>query len=206
MRKLTYVKDAVAVVTDANELVLFASPADPPKAHFRTDVRNSIRQAVPAALHPTRLHEIPEMPRLPGGKIDHAKLKLLDLESKTTSPAPVPTMQGMAEANRIVQQVWTSILGVPEAAGRWDEAGGDSLKLLRCVMDIEDLIGREVSMEAFTVDMSAEDMIRAIATVEPPVRQRLNDQILQVLSYCPAPWAMARAWPHLALSSARWRG
>ncbi|MGY4361121.1 non-ribosomal peptide synthetase component F [Bradyrhizobium sp. i1.7.7] len=185
LRKLTYVKDAVAVVTDANELVLFASPADPPKAHFRTDVRNSIRQAVPAALHPTRLHEIQEMPRLPGGKIDHAKLKLLDLESKTTSPAPVPTMQGMAEANRIVQQVWTSILGVPEAAGRWDEAGGDSLKLLRCVMDIEDLIGREVSMEAFTVDMSAEDMIRAIATVEPPVRQRLNDQILPGLVILP---------------------
>lgn len=185
LRKLTYVKDAVAVVTDANELVLFASPADPQKAHFRTDVRNSIRQAVPAALHPTRLHEIQEMPRLPGGKIDHAKLKLLDLESKTTSPAPVPTMQGMAEANRIVQQVWSSILGVPEAAGRWDEAGGDSLKLLRCVMDIEDLIGREVSMEAFTVDMSAEDMIRAIATVEPPVRQRLNDQILPGLVILP---------------------
>lgn len=185
LRKLTYVRDAVAVVSDSNELVLFASPADPPRAHFQTDVRNSIRQSVPAALHPTRLHEIPEIPRLPGGKIDHAKLKLLDLESKTTSPAPVPTMQGMAEANRIVQQVWSSILGVPEAAGRWDEAGGDSLKLLRCVMDLEDLIGREVRMEAFTVDMSAEDMVRAIATVDSPVRQCLNDQILPCLVILP---------------------
>jgi len=43
--------------------------------------------------------------------------------------------------------------------------------------ELEDLIGREVSMEAFTVDMSAEDMIRAIATVEPPVRQRLNGRV-----------------------------
>ncbi|MCP3398619.1 AMP-binding protein [Bradyrhizobium sp. CCGB20] len=185
LRNLSYVKDAVAVVTDANELVLFASPSDPLRPHFQTDVRNVIRQAVPAALHPTRLHEILEIPRLPGGKIDHARLKLLDLESKKTSPAPVPATQGLAEANKIVHQVWSNILGVSEAAGRWDEAGGDSLKLLRCVMDIEDLIGREVSMEAFTVDMSAEDMVRAIAAVDPPVRQRLNDQILPGLVILP---------------------
>ncbi|MGY8706684.1 non-ribosomal peptide synthetase [Bradyrhizobium sp. 18BD] len=185
LRKLAYVKDAVAVVTDANELVLFASPANPLRPHFKTEIRDSIRQAVPAALHPTRLHEVMEIPRLPGGKIDHGGLKLLDLESKTTSPTPVPTVPRMADANKAVQQVWSSILGVPEAAGRWDEAGGDSLKLLRCVMDLEELIGHELNMAAFTVDMSAEDMILAVASVDRPAPQRPDHQILPSLVILP---------------------
>lgn len=185
LRKLTYVKDAVAVVTDSNELVLFASPTNPIRPNFQTDIRDVIRQALPAALHPTRLHEVLEIPRLPGGKIDHARLKLLDLESKKTSPVPMPAMQRMAEANKAVEQVWSNILGAPEAAGRWDEAGGDSLKLLRCVMDLEELIGRELNMEAFTVDMSAEDMIRAVAAVDPPVRQNLDHAPLPTLVILP---------------------
>ncbi|MCP3369524.1 non-ribosomal peptide synthetase [Bradyrhizobium cajani] len=185
LRKLAYVKDAVAVVTDANELVLFASPAAPLRPHFQTEVRELIRQTLPAALHPTRLHEVLEIPRLPGGKIDHARLKLLDLESNKTSPMPMPAVQRMAEANKAVHQVWSNILGAPEAAGRWDEAGGDSLKLLRCVMDLEELIGRELNMEAFTVDMSAEDMIRAVATGHRQERQRLDHQILPCLVILP---------------------
>lgn len=185
LRKLSYVKDAVAIVTDANELVLFASPSNPPRPHFQIDVRDMIRQLLPAALHPTRLHEISEIPRLPGGKIDHARLKELDSESKTTRPALLPTMQGMAKANNVVRQVWSSILGVPDAVGRWDESGGDSLKLLRCVMDLEELIGRELKMEAFTVDMSAEDMVRAVATMDRPVRQRPDDQVLPSLVILP---------------------
>lgn len=185
LRRLAYVKDAVAVVTDSNELVLFASPTNPIRPHFQADVRDMIRQALPAALHPTRLHEVLEIPRLPGGKIDHATLKLLDLESKKSSPAPVPAMQRLAEANKAVEQVWSSILGAPEAAGRWDEAGGDSLKLLRCVMDLEELIGRELNMEAFTVDMSAEDMIRAVAAVDRQVRQHLDHPVLPNLVILP---------------------
>ena len=185
VRKLTYVKDAVAVVTDANELVLFASPAKPLRPHFQTDIREIIRQVLPAALHPTRLHEVQEIPRLPGGKIDHARLKLLDSESRKAPPMPVPTMQRMAEANKAVQQAWSSILGTPQAAGRWDEAGGDSLKLLRCVMDLEEMIGRELSMEAFTVDMTADDMIDAVAAVDRPMQQRPDHQILPGLVILP---------------------
>jgi acyl-CoA synthetase (AMP-forming)/AMP-acid ligase II/thioesterase domain-containing protein/acyl carrier protein len=185
LRTLAYVKDAVAIVTDANELVLFAAPSNPLRPHFQTDVRNMIRRTLPLALHPTRLHGIAEIPRLPGGKIDHAQLKLLDLDSKKSSPVPMPAVQGMAAANRVVQQVWSSILGTPEAVGRWDESGGDSLKLLRCVMDLEDLIGRELNMEAFTVDMSAEDMVQAVAMAPRPVRQHVDDHVLPCLIILP---------------------
>jgi thioesterase domain-containing protein len=70
----------------------------------------------------------------------------------------------MSQAREALEQVWPRILGNVEVSGRWDEAGGDSLKLLRCVMELEDLLGRELRFEAFTVDMSVPDMIQVIAT------------------------------------------
>jgi|tagenome__1003787_1003787.scaffolds.fasta_scaffold20986967_2 acyl-CoA synthetase (AMP-forming)/AMP-acid ligase II/thioesterase domain-containing protein len=164
VRRIPWVSDAVAIVTDSSELVVFASRGDHAEAGFTTDVRNLIRQKLPTALHPTRLHEIAELPRLPGGKIDVPKLKILDLNSRGRSLSPPrPDLNEMAHARKAVVQVWSRILGTAEVAGRWDDAGGDSLKLLRCVMDLEELTGEELNMEAFTVDMTASDMIRAVA-------------------------------------------
>ena len=65
----------------------------------------------------------------------------------------------MSQAREALEQVWPRILGDVKISGRWDEAGGDSLKLLRCVMELEDLLGRELKMEAFTVDMSVPEII-----------------------------------------------
>ncbi|MBR0695037.1 AMP-binding protein [Bradyrhizobium lablabi] len=183
-RKIPYVRDAVAVVTDANELVLFASSSTPSRPSFTADVRDVIRQALPAALHPTRLHDIAEIPRLPGGKIDLVRLKTLDLENRKSSPSPAPAPNGM-KADEAVRRVWTSILGTSDAVGRWDEAGGDSLKLLRCVMDLEELIGHELNMEVFTVDMSADDMVRAVAVADRPAQPRADGSILPHLVILP---------------------
>jgi len=182
LRKIPYVRDAVTIVTDANELVVFASSGDPARSTFTTDIRNVVRQTLPTALHPTRLHEIAEIPRIAGGKVDVARLKVLDLENRKSSPAPrLPAMNGIMEAEEVVQQVWTSILGTADAAGHWDEAGGDSLKLLRCVLGLEELTGRELNMEAFTVDMSAADMIHVLVTVARPERRQQDVEILPIL-------------------------
>jgi acyl-CoA synthetase (AMP-forming)/AMP-acid ligase II/thioesterase domain-containing protein/acyl carrier protein len=186
LRKIPYVRDAVAIVTDANELVVFASSDDPARSTFTIDIRNVVRQTLPTALHPTRLHEIAEIPRIAGGKVDVAGLKVLDLENRKSSPAPrLPAVTEIMEAREVVQQVWTGILGTADAAGRWDEAGGDSLKLLRCVMDLEELTGRELNMEAFTVDMSAADMIRAVAMGGRSEQQKHDEELLPHLVILP---------------------
>jgi acyl-CoA synthetase (AMP-forming)/AMP-acid ligase II len=100
VRRIPYVSDAVAIVTDSSELVIFASPGVEAKATFTADVRDVIRQTLPTALHPTRLHEIAELPRLAGGKIDVAKLKALDSESRR-GPAPASAPRGgRSEASR----------------------------------------------------------------------------------------------------------
>jgi acyl-CoA synthetase (AMP-forming)/AMP-acid ligase II/thioesterase domain-containing protein len=186
VRKIPWVRDAVAIVTDSNELVVFASCGDHAEATFTTDVRNVVRQKLPTALHPARLHEIAEIPRLAGGKIDVAKLKALDLEDRGGSlPPQQPDLNEVMQARKAVEHVWTRILGTAEVAGRWDEAGGDSLKLLRCVMDLEELIGEELNMEAFTVDMSAADMIRAVAMGGRSKRQQHDEELLPRLVILP---------------------
>ncbi|MGM4931106.1 AMP-binding protein [Tardiphaga sp. 619_E2_N8_6] len=186
VRRIPYVSDAVAIVTDSSELVIFASPGLEAKATFTADVRDVIRQTLPSALHPTRLHEIAELPRLAGGKIDVAKLKVLDTESRRGPAPPQPPGAGeVKQAEKIVAQVWMRILGTTDVASRWDEAGGDSLKLLRCVMELEELVGQELNMEAFTVDMSAADMIQIVAAGGRSQRQQAAGELLPHLVMLP---------------------
>lgn len=186
VRRIPYVSDAVAIVTDSSELVIFAAPGVEAKATFTADVRDVIRQTLPTALHPTRLHEIAELPRLAGGKIDVAKLKALDTESRRGPPSPRPPgADEVKQAGKMVAQVWTRILGTTDVAGRWDEAGGDSLKLLRCVMELEELIGEELNMEAFTVDMSAADMIEIVAAGGKAQRRQPVEDLLPHLVMLP---------------------
>ncbi|SFL37003.1 Acyl-CoA synthetase (AMP-forming)/AMP-acid ligase II [Bradyrhizobium sp. NFR13] len=186
VRRIPYVSDAVAIVTDSSELVIFAAPGAEAQATFTADIREVVRQTLPTALHPTRLHEIVELPRLAGGKIDVAKLKALDAESRRGPPSPQPPgADEVKQAGRMVAHVWTRILGTTDVAGRWDEAGGDSLKLLRCVMELEELVGEELNMEAFTVDMSAADMIEIVAAGGKVQRSQPVEDLLPHLVMLP---------------------
>jgi acyl-CoA synthetase (AMP-forming)/AMP-acid ligase II/thioesterase domain-containing protein len=165
VRRIPCVSDAVVTVSEASELVVFATAGAGATADFTADIKEVVRRSLPAGLHPSRVHQIAEIPRLSGGKIDFAKLQALDLENRESRALPqVQKTSEMPQARAALEQVWTRILGNVEVSGRWVEAGGDSLKLLRCVMELEDLLGRELRMEAFTVDMSAADMIQVIAT------------------------------------------
>ena len=166
VRRIPCVSDAVVTVSEASELVVFATAGAGATAAFTTDIKEVVRRSLPTGLHPSRVHQIAEIPRLSGGKIDFAKLQALDLENRDVASAPpqVQKTSEMSQARAALEQVWTRILGNVEVSGRWVEAGGNSLKLLRCVMELEDLLGRELRMEAFTVDMSAADMIQVIAT------------------------------------------
>ena len=81
--------------------------------------------------------------------------------------------------------MWTQILGTSRGCRSLGRGRRRFLKLLRCVMDLEELIGEELNMEAFTVDMSAADMIRAVATGGRPERQQGTTKILPHLVILP---------------------
>ncbi|MDB5619849.1 AMP-binding protein [Tardiphaga sp.] len=165
LRCVPAVEDAVAIATAANELVAFAVPRRPTGMDLAAELGQIVKQKLPPPLRPLRLHTIADIPRLPGGKVDVAKLRELDLSARKTAPNPQPANAGHElTTHQLVQDAWTKILNTRETAGSWDEAGGDSLKLLHCVIEIESATGQELSAEAFTVDMTVAEMVKAIVS------------------------------------------
>ncbi len=173
LRQSPLVSDAAAIPTEAGELVAFVVPkqegANPTKA-----LRQAVRRNLPPSLHPARLHVLPDLPRLPGGKMDAQALRRIDCEQSRASgsAAVAEPVDGAASGERaVVARMWKTALRTAEAGGRWDEAGGDSLKLLQCVLDIETALGRELRMDAFRVDMSFEEMAEAVtsASADDPI-------------------------------------
>ncbi|HET9904188.1 MAG TPA: AMP-binding protein [Xanthobacteraceae bacterium] len=164
LRRVPGIGEAAVVVSAANELVAAIVPENDGRRPPIGEVWKAIRTALPSALHPTRLHELDALPRLPSGKVDVIALRELDRNRRTARHAP-RTEQGreLLEARRLVARTWTGTLGVRLAAGRWDESGGDSLRLLRCVLELEEAIGRELDMDEFTLDMNVETMVRIVA-------------------------------------------
>ena len=161
VRKIPCVGDAVVIVSEANELVVFATPGADATAATK-DIREDVRHSLPTALHPSRMHQVAELPRLPAGKIDVAKLQALETRDSQALPQMQKTSE-MSQAREALEQVWPRILGDVKISGCGTKPAGDSLKLLRCVMELEDLLGRELKMEAFTVDIDVPEMIQVIA-------------------------------------------
>lgn len=167
LRSVPSVQDAVTIVTAATELVAFAVPRGPASSNFSDDLRQLVRMTLPPPLCPLRLHALTEIPRMPNGKVDIARLAALDSASIRTDPTPQVSNAGREQnVHQVVQRAWTKILNTRVAAGRWDDAGGDSLKLLHCVMEIEGVIGQELDLEAFTVGMTFDEMVKAVATAK----------------------------------------
>ncbi|MER9745061.1 AMP-binding protein [Mesorhizobium sp. M0187] len=164
------VADAVVMVTAAQELIAFVVPQRFAGGAFADDLRQLLRMTLPAPLRPLRLHTVDAIPRLSGGKVDLATLAEIDrshgrrAQAARSSTLDAPPAGGAKDTRQIVQHAWTQVLNTGTAAGNWDDVGGDSLQLLHCVMAIENAIGQELGLEAFTVGMSLDEMVEAVVS------------------------------------------
>ena len=165
VRQIPHVADAVAVITAANELVIFVVLEPVCAIAFPGAIWEGIRRHVPGSLHPKRIHEIESIPRLEGGKIDVVALRARDEALAKTCPvSPAPqTPDELRFAQSAVEQAWKRVLGKRDAVGSWDEAGGDSLQLLQLVMELENQTGRQLDLRAFALDADVARMAAAVA-------------------------------------------
>jgi thioesterase domain-containing protein/acyl-CoA synthetase (AMP-forming)/AMP-acid ligase II len=165
LRRAPGVIDAAVIVTDANEIVAFAAASGGAGADILPALHGLIRKSLPSAVHPARLHIVAEIPLLRGGKVDGVRLREWDRTVKELNDQP--QFRAAADPTNIedaVSGVWQQILSRhPAPDTRWDEAGGDSLKLLQFAMEIETLLGRDLMLDAFTVGMTFADIMRAVA-------------------------------------------
>jgi thioesterase domain-containing protein/acyl-coenzyme A synthetase/AMP-(fatty) acid ligase len=173
LRRAPHVNDAVAVVTDTNELVAFVVPGEHAGKDLTTGLRDLIRKTLPPAVHPTRLHSLAEIPRLRGGKVDGLRLRNLDCELRaqmgTQDVHSARQAANPLDVEQAVATLWKRILLSKGATSKhWDESGGDSLKLLQFVMELETVLGRELNLDAFTVGMSFADIVSAASPEQEP--------------------------------------
>ena len=98
-------------------------------------------------MRPSEIVCIDALPKLPGGKPDPAALAEIDAaRSAREVAAPRPRAVPTSEAMRIAQEVWEALLapGSFERDMDFEAAGGDSLKGLNFVLQLENRLGLEL--------------------------------------------------------------
>lgn len=172
LRRCPKVADAAVLVRGSltrTDLVAFAVPRNPgADEDLSNELRALIRTSLPAALHPRRLHVVNRIARLPSAKMDAAGLEREDDARQTCAAGEsAGAATALRRTQEAVDRAWKNVLGArslaPERA--WDEAGGDSLGLLRLVFELEESLGVELPLERLRMNMKPAEFAAVIEQV-----------------------------------------
>lgn len=140
--------------------------AEPGVSHDLAEaVRAHLAAALPAYMRPSAIRLLPELPLLPGRKVDEEALLALaggggDVAAAAGADDPVTASRRSIE---MVEVAWRWAIGRPPRPGRrFEEAGGDSLRLLHFVFELERLAGRALPIERFALDMTGAELAREL--------------------------------------------
>ena len=183
LRGVPDVLDAAAIaVPDPRGATLVAFAKLSPGAEAAAVRRQAAAafRAVPAAMRPSRLHLVPVIPQLPSAKPDLPALLALDRTRRADRQAGQEAGQEAGQGarqgagrrkatrtERAVARAWRKALDLADASTglTWSEAGGDSLRLLDFVMQLERITARSLPLERFHGDMRLQDVLE---TIDPP--------------------------------------
>jgi amino acid adenylation domain-containing protein len=155
LRQHPRVGDVGALVRTRGEaggamLVAYVSARDGAPAGLLDELREMMRSAAPP-MRPARLYLADEIPRLPSSKLDVRALTALDEANALAESGEdaVETQAALADADCVattVAQVWQGLLHAPVRGSDDDffEAGGDSLKAISFMMELERALGLEL--------------------------------------------------------------
>jgi amino acid adenylation domain-containing protein len=173
LRRCDGVADAAVIVRNQNTmdgaLVGFVVPQPGAPRLIDNDLRRAVSAWLPEAKRPVTIHVVEEIPRLPSFKPDAAALTGLDLTSLSkeseehggVAPEIVPDAPQVQDA---VKRAWTAACGARSVARdlSWEEAGGDSLKALQMLLQIEDDLGARLSTDVLSEGMTPSTLWAAI--------------------------------------------
>jgi amino acid adenylation domain-containing protein len=138
-------------------LVAYVSTRDGAPAGLLEELKQLMLSA-PASMRPQRFHLVEKIPRLPSSKLDVRALAALDKGYAAAGDAGAAVASSSAAANgdavdgdviaRTVAQVWRRVLQAPLGGPDEDffEAGGDSLKAITFMIELERALGAELSV------------------------------------------------------------
>jgi amino acid adenylation domain-containing protein len=165
LRQHPLVRDVAALARPAAQtdsadgevsLVAYVSLRDGAPAGMLGDLKELMRSA-PPSMRPRRLYLIHKIPRLPSSKPDLRALMALDLVNIQNERANVAAAAEAGPAGgdciaQTVARVWQEVLQMPVGGPEDDffDVGGDSLKAIKFILDLERALGLELSLTLIT--------------------------------------------------------
>ena len=137
-------------------LIAYVSPRDAASAGILGELKESMR-SVPPAMRPERFYLEPKIPRLSSSKPDLRALMAKDqaIVQSERADLAVAAEAGAAVSDRIartVARVWQEVLQTPLRSPEDDffDVGGDSLKAMKFMIDLERALSLELSVTLIT--------------------------------------------------------
>jgi thioesterase domain-containing protein/acyl carrier protein len=149
--------------TSLTAFVVLAGPDN--DADRIAGVKQHLARSLPSHMRPSRVIPLERLPLLPGYKIDTEALRALSIPPDQASRRSDPDYSVGDSADAAVRQAWCRMLGADSFAqdATFADAGGDSLNLLRLILDIERQLGIALPLANFDHDMTPSDVARVVS-------------------------------------------
>lgn len=139
---------------------------DEARARLTDDLRQSLCASLPEPMVPKVFHFLPDLPRLPNGKLDRRALSAIEPAS------PLATGdQGPRSPTEIrLASIWSQILGIGSIGPRdnFFEIGGHSLRAAQIISRIQRDMGVTLPLRAIFEFPTIADLARRIVPVDTP--------------------------------------
>lgn len=173
---------AVVERAEGHEVVLHGFVTTDTGLEPSTDPRRWLRGRLPDSMIPQGITWVPAIPLLPGGKVNYPALLAQVAEPRHPPREPAGDGHPLGRLARI----WDDVLG--PGSHRLDDSflglGGDSLKLLRLAVAVEQELGVRFPTEAFLRDSTLPGLASQLGIASAPRRDP-----------GPAGVRLRRAWP-----------
>jgi non-ribosomal peptide synthetase component F/thioesterase domain-containing protein/acyl carrier protein len=156
-------------------LVAYASASDGAPSGLVGELQALMRSA-PAAMRPARFYLEPSIPRLPNSKLDVRALAALDearAQQERAESLDAGTLRAIAADDQLAQavaDVWQNVLHAPVRADEdhFFDSGGDSLKAIAFVLELERALGFEISLTLISEAPRFYELCQALRDRRPP--------------------------------------
>ena len=132
-------------------------------AGFRADLREFAARQLPDAMIPSRFVVLPELPKLPNGKVDRGRLPAVADNGAAGAAAHSPAPQTPQEI--LIAGIWADVLGAGRVGVRdnFFELGGDSLAAAQTVARLRAATGARISVRELFDHPTVEGLVRRVA-------------------------------------------
>ncbi len=162
LRELPEVVDAAVVARDREGLVAFVEATGPvdgsPGDSTADGLRGELARMLPEYMVPSRVVEVPELPRLPNGKVDRGRLQQMPLAPE---PSTAKGPQVLDDRERALVSLWEGLLGRPGigVTDNFFQLGGQSLLAVEMTSAIE----RDLGVALAPADVFQRPTVRELA-------------------------------------------